>query len=335
LSAGPPGDWGRRLALGACVAAPLAFGAALARGARSAMVGAGDFADSEAAAGGFPKPLRGPTGAARTLPRPPRRIVSTYLGADELLADLVDRRRVVAVSAYADEAAASNCRGAFPDDLPRWRSDPEAIIALVPDLVFVAGFTDADTVRLIASAGLPIVRWSRFDSFADIMGEIRLVGAAVGEEARAAALVSGMEQTLATVEARLRGVRPRRVLYYDPPTYTDGANTLVGEILTRAGGLNVVEEIGIVGPGQLGVESILSLNPDAIVMPVYVDNVSSVNALATAPIWREVPAVRAGHVYQVRGASIAAVSHHAARGLVEIARLLHPGAFADQTRKRP
>ena len=86
--------------------------------------------------------------------------------------------------------------------------------------------------------------------------------------------------------------------------------------------------MGITGPGQLGVETILSLDPDAIVMPVYVDNVSSVNALATTPIWRDVPAVRAGRVYQVRGAAIASVSHHAARGLVEIARLLHPDEMA-------
>jgi iron complex transport system substrate-binding protein len=321
-------DWGRRAAIGACVAAPLAFGAALARGARAAMVGAGDFVDSDAPAGGFPKPLRGPTGAVRTLPRPPRRIVSTYLGADELLADLVDHGRVAAVSVYVDDAATSNCRGAFPADLPRLRSDPETIIALAPDLVCVAGFTEPDALRLIAGAGLPIVRWSRYDSFADVMGQILLMGAATGEGARAATLVARIEAELAMVETRLHGVRPRRVLYYDPPTYTLGPRTLVGEILTRAGAVNVVEEVGITGPGQLGVETILSLDPEAIVMPVYVDNVSSVNALAGAPIWRDVSAVRAGRVYQVPGAWIASVSHHAARGLVEIARLLHPGEMA-------
>jgi len=328
LSAEAPPDWGRRLALGACVAAPLAVGAALARGARSAMLGAADFVDSEAPAGPFPKPLRGPTGASLTLPRRPRRIVSTNLGADELLADLVDRDRVAGISVYVDDAATSNCRGAFPDGLPRLRTDPETILALAPDLVCVAGFTEPDALRLIAGTGLPIVRWSRFDSFADVTGEIRLLGAAVGEEGRAAAMVAAIEAQLALVATRLRGVRPRRVLYYDPPTYTLGPRTLVGEILTRAGAINVVEEVGITGPGQLGVETILSLDPDAIVMPVYVDNVSSVNALATTPIWRDVPAVRAGRVYQVRGAAIASVSHHAARGLVEIARLLHPDEMA-------
>ena len=70
----------------------------------------------------------------------------------------------------------------------RLRADPETIIALAPDLVCVAGFTASDPLRLLVGAGLPVVRWSRFDSFADVMAEIRLIGAAVGEEARADAL---------------------------------------------------------------------------------------------------------------------------------------------------
>ena len=49
---------------------------------------------------------------------------------------------------------------------------------------------------------------------------------------------------------------------------------------------------------------------------------------ARRSLWRQVPAVRAGRVHQVPGASIATVSHHAARGLARVARLLHPEAFA-------
>jgi ABC-type Fe3+-hydroxamate transport system substrate-binding protein len=106
-----------------------------------------------------------------------------------------------------------------------------------------------------------------------------------------------------------------------------GSGTLVGEILTRAGGTNVVEELGIVGPGQIGIETVLALEPAAIIMPNYADNTSTLRALGGDAIWRRVPAVRAGRVHQIPGSWIATVSHHAAQGLSRVARLLHPEAF--------
>jgi iron complex transport system substrate-binding protein len=318
----------RRVAVGACVAAPIGVAMAIGRGARSVMVGGRDFADARVEPGAFPKRLVGPDGAARMLPAAPRRIVSTFLGADELLASLVDPRRVVAISAYADDAATSNCLGVFPPNVPRLRTDPETILSLDPDLVFVAGFTGAEALRPLVAAGVTVVRWSRFESFPDIVDEIRMAGAAVGEEARAAALAGGVNGRLATVASRLAGVRPKRVLYYDPPTYTMGRGTLVGEILQRAGAANVAEALGIVGPGEIGLEMVLALDPEAIVMPRYADNVSALATLQETPVWREVPAVRAGQVHEIPGAWIATVSHHAARGLERVAQRLHPEAFA-------
>jgi cobalamin transport system substrate-binding protein len=320
-------DRDRRLALAACVGAPLVAAAALSGRVRSALVGARGFDDSWARPGGFPKTLRGPAGEQRLLVAPPRRIVSTYLGADELLAALVAPERVVGVSAYVDDPATSNCRDAFPRNLPRLRADPESIIALVPDLVCVASFTAPDALRLLIAAGLAVCRWSRFDSFADAIAAIRLMGAAVGAEDRAEGLAGGIETLLAELERRLAGVRPVRVLYYDPPSYTMGRRTLVGEILARAGGTNVVDELGVVGPGQIGIETVLALEPEAIIMPNYPDNTSRMRALAGDPTWLKVPAVRAGRVHEIPGAWITTVSHHAAQGLARVAHVLHPESF--------
>lgn len=320
-------DRRRRLALAAAVGAPLVAAAALSARARTALVGARGLTDTWVSPGPFPKTLRGPAGDEHLLPRPPGRIASTYLGADELLAALVAPDRVVGVSDYVDDPSTSNCRGVFPASLPRLRADPETVIALQPDLIFVAGYNEPDTLRLLIGAGLAVVRWSRFDSFADLMASIRLMGAAVGAEARAEQLAGGIGALLADLERRLARVRPVRVLYYDPPTFTMGRATLVGEILVRAGGANVIDQLGIVGPGQIGIETVLALEPEAIIMPNYSDNMSALRALGGDAIWRKVPAVRAGRVHEVPGAWIATVSHHAAQGLERVARVLHPEAF--------
>jgi iron complex transport system substrate-binding protein len=263
----------------------------------------------------------------QVVPRAPRRIVSTYLGADELLASLVAPARVVAVSAYADDPATSNCTGVYPPEVPRLRTDPERILSLEPDLVCVAGYTEPEALRLTVGSGLPVLRWSRFDSFAEIVAKMRLYGAATGEEARAAQLVAELESLLAGLSVRLAGVRPVRVLYYDPPSYTMGRGTLIGELLARAGGANVADELGIVGPGQIAIETVLGLEPEVIVMPRYADNGSRVDELIATALWKQVPAVRAGRVHEIPGGWIATVSHHAGRGLARVARLLHPDRF--------
>ena len=228
---------------------------------------------------------------------------------------------------FSDDPATSNCAAAYPPGVRRLHADPETIISLAPDLVCVAGYTTTDALRLIIGAGLPVVRWSRFDAFADVLAEIRLLGAAVGEEARAEALAGGVETLLADLERRLAGVRRVRVLYYDPPTFTMGRGTLLGEILNRAGGANVVDELGIVGPGQIGIETVLALEPEAIITPNYAGNTPALRALDRDAIWRQVPAVRAGRVHEIPGAWISTVSHHAAQGLSRVARVLHPEAF--------
>jgi iron complex transport system substrate-binding protein len=327
----------RRWLLGASLAAaPLALGAgAIARRVRATLVGARDFADSRvdvpAGADSFPRTLWGPTGEARPLPGPPRRIVSAYLGSDEVLAALVGRERIVAVSAYSDDRATSNCLGVYPPSVLRLHNeiDLEAIVATEPDLVCVAGFTQPDALRLLAGSRLPLLRWSRFDSLADVVAHVQLLGGAVGADRAAAALVAGIDGLVRDLAVRLRGARPVRVLFFDPPAYTMGPKTLVGDVLARAGAVNAAAEIGVTGPEQIGIETVLGLDPEAIVVPRYSDNDGAVRALGANRLWAQVPAVKAGRLYEVPGAWISTVSHHAARGLAHIARLLHPDRFGE------
>jgi iron complex transport system substrate-binding protein len=319
---------GRRALLAAGVAAPFAAAALLGRRPRGALVGARAFADGRAERGPFPKRLVDPAGQVRVLAAPPRRIVSTYLACEETLASLVDLERVVGVSAYADDPSTSNCFGVYPPRVARVRSEPERLLSLEPDLICVSPFAQLDSVRILAQAGPPLVRWSRFDSFAEIIEGVQLLGAVVGEEVKADAIAAGVEREIADVTRRVRGVAPLRVLYYDSPGYTMGAGTLVDEMITRAGGRNVAAEAGIRGPGEVGVEAVLALQPDAVLMPRYGDSDPVLARLGREPAWRSIAALARGRVHEVPSAWVSTASHHAARGLARVARVLHPEAFA-------
>jgi ABC-type Fe3+-hydroxamate transport system substrate-binding protein len=59
-------------------------------------------------------------------------------------------------------------------------------------------------------------------------------------------------------------------------------------------------------------------------MPVY----EAAGSPGELPLWRRVPPVVADRVHEVPAAWITAVSHHAARGLARLARVLHPQRFS-------
>ncbi len=325
-------DRGRRWTagvLGACLTAPWLFGAALSRGVRAALVGAGPLQDGRVEPGpsDFPRTLHGPAGEVWVLPRPPRRIVSTYLAADEILAALVPAERVVGLSFFADDPAISNVAGFFPRDVPRLRTNVETVLSLSPDLVCVAGFSDADALRLIIAAGIPVLRWSRFDRFADLLANVRVMGAAVGAEARAASICGAVEETLADLSRRLAGRRPVRALYLELPGFTAGRGTLIDEMLSRVAAVNVAAEAGLVGAGPIGLELAMAAAPEAIVIPSYGSGPTGLDQLRASVGWRDAPAVRSGRVLDVPGRFIGDVSPHAATGLGLLARALHPAAF--------
>src|SRR4029077_7989937 len=89
------------LAVGALVVGALGV-SPLLHPISGAMVGARDFHPCRIEGASFPKRLVDPSGRARAIPEPPRRIVSGYLASDEILAALVEPSRLAAVSIYAD-----------------------------------------------------------------------------------------------------------------------------------------------------------------------------------------------------------------------------------------
>jgi iron complex transport system substrate-binding protein len=321
--------------LTALAAACAALAGPLLRPIRGALVGARGFADTRVEGAAFPKRLVDPAGRAVVLPRPPQRIVSGYLASDELLAALVDRSRVAAASVFADDRSSSNCLGAYPPPIARVRGEAEEILALHPDLVFITNFTEDGTVRLLAGAGVPLVRFTDWDSFAGIAADIRLTGAAVAAEAAADALAASVERRVRAVTERARGLPRPRVLFYELPGFTRGAGSLVDEMIERAGGQNVAREAGIKGAGQIGIESILALAPDVIVFPVLGSAPVLPASVAASPGWTELPAVRAGRVHVVPSATVTSVSQHAARGLEAMAHIIHPEVFAPEPASEP
>ena len=297
---------------------------------RLSLLGARPFHATQVVGDDFPKRLIDPSGVPQTIAAPPDRILSGVLAGDEILTALVAPERLAAVTYLVDEPGLSEVARLLPPDLPRLRGEPEKMLALQPDLVVLASYTRATTVRLLASAGVPLVRFQWYRSFGDIMNSIHMLAAAVGADDNGARLVADMQQRIAEVERRAQGLARPRVLYYGGGGYSAGRDTLVDAMITLAGGHNVARDVRLQGQGRLPLEVAVSLRPEVILVSEWERRSGGNRATAFLhhPVWAEVPAVRDGRVYGINGAWLSSVSHYSVKALEAIARELHPEAFS-------
>lgn len=256
---------------------------------------------------------------AAAAPRDRGRVASLNLTADEILVEILPPERLVAVTTFADEQGTSNIVGRVPAGVARLKADLERLVALQPDLVVVSEYTDPDFLHLLQRSGLRYHRMEGLHSLAGYRQAILDLGAAVGETARAQALVTRYDATLADLASRLRGVARPRVMYW-ASGMTAGADTAIGALIESAGATNVGAEIGVSGIAPVGAERAFVADPDVVLLGVWP---GAREGLVQHPLLSRLRAVREGRIVQMPTELLVTLSHHAALASWYLAHALH------------
>jgi iron complex transport system substrate-binding protein len=260
----------------------------------------------------YPRILKDSSGDTVIMTTPPQRIASETLGSDEVVFGVCAGDRVVGVSSVAlDDRYSNIAEQAKARSLPTLET-VEQTVELQPDLVFVASYSSAEKVELLRSTGIAVFRLSDFDHINDIIGNIRTVGYAVGEDRCAANLANGIEKRLAAIasETARYSSRPRAILY-DSSGYTAGTGTLIDEMLHRIGARNVAAEHGIHGSTRISAEAISLWQPDFIIAGAAHGEFDRVRqALLSDPAIANSPAGRSGGIIIIDDRFLLCVSQY-------------------------
>ncbi len=261
---------------------------------------------------------------------PPQRIVSVTLATDEILWDLVEPRRIAAFSELAttDRSLIADQVGCVKHFVG---ADVESIIALEPDLCFLASYNRADTRSLLADSGVPVYVLRCLDSLADIRDNVRTVGWAVGADDEAERLIRALDDKLASVTARLpaRAQWPS-ALVYGRSGWVAGVGTVQTSVLEAAGLRNAAAEHGLRGFLQVSEERVLGLDPDLLVVPASAhDGESELAWLLENPALSPLKAIRERRLLVIEDRLLSSVSHHIADAVVDLARQAYPDRFSD------
>ncbi len=263
------------------------------------------------------------------LPQPltaahPQRVVSQAVGTDELLLALADPNQIAALSHISHEAEFSPV-AAEAKRFPALKdSDAESVLRFRPDLVLAASFTRPETLALLKRAGVRLVVLDRFDTLADVYASLRILGRELGQEARAEAVIAQSQGRVEALAARLKGVRPVRVLSAGIYPFTSGSGTTFQDLCEHVGAVNVAAEAGLKGHAPTPSETLLVWNIEVLVAAGD-DGVRA--QLAAIPHYRLLPAFKAGHLVVIPGPMMSSVSHHRIAAYEALARALHPERF--------
>ncbi len=214
----------------------------------------------------FPRKLLAATGEILIIPKHPQRIISQTLATDEILLAICPLERIIAVSILALDPQYSNVIAPARQIAQYVSNNVEQILSLQPDLIMVASYTRAETLALLKTSAAPILRLTQFQRIDEIKNNIRLVGYAIGEEQRAADLITQMDSEIQAILARIpTTLQPPRVISYSLDHYTAGRYTTFDDIVNLVGAINIAAEQGIESYVKISDEQILTWQPQFII----------------------------------------------------------------------
>ncbi|MDO8290149.1 MAG: ABC transporter substrate-binding protein [Parvibaculum sp.] len=197
----------------------------------------------------------------------PQRIVSINLCTDILALDLArpgTLKSVFRVAADAgDSPVVDKARG-----LPLNNATAEEILSFKPDLVLAHAFSSPFTLSLLRQAKIPVVQVKDAESFADVRANVRVIAAALGQEAKGEAMIARFDASLAASARPMTAHAPRAVIYQDLGGAA-AANTILGAMLIHTGFENVVQASSSGGFVNLTIEDLINTRPDFVAVGIY------------------------------------------------------------------
>lgn len=228
----------------------------------------------------------------------PQRIVCLTEETVETLYLLGQDHRIVGVTGYAvrpPRVRRDKPRvGAFTSaDIPK-------ILALEPDLVLTFSDLQADIVAQLIRAGIAVHAFNQRDILG-ILAMIQTLGALTGATAKAAALIALHRARMAAMSDHAPTIRPR--IYFeewDEPMIS--GIRWASELIAVAGGVDVFEDLSHAPSAKDRIvtsEQVIAAEP-GIIIGSWCGKKLRPEKIAARPGWSDIPAVRNGHIFEVK-----------------------------------
>jgi iron complex transport system substrate-binding protein len=270
------------------------------------------------------------SGGTITIKSPINKIVSTAPSNTEIIYDLGQAHKLVAIDRHSANVAG------IPEDLPLldfFYPDAEVIINLEPDIIIASGHNPTgsgeDPFKLLREMGIPVVYISMSESIDEIYNDIAFIADILQVEKEGERLINSMktqvEQIAMQAAARAADTDSRRTVYFEisaaPDMMTFGKGSFINDMISVIGARNIFEnENWFVMPSA---EAVISRNPDVILTNVnYIDD--PIAEIKSRPGFNHINAVINNRIYQIDTDSSVRPSARIVLALRQMSQAVYP-----------
>ncbi|MCF8721655.1 cobalamin-binding protein [Nitrospina gracilis] len=265
------------------------------------------------------------------LHRTPRRIICLTEETTETLYCIGEQDRIVGISGYT--VRPSQARKEKPKVSAFLNARIDKILDLKPDLVLGFSNLQADIVTQLVRAGIPVHVFNQ-RTVAGIFDMVRMLGAMIGEAAKAETLMVELKNGLDAIEQSAAQLPRRPRVYFEE--WNDPLISGIGwvsELISIAGGEDCFPELAACSfASQRTIhdpEEVIRRAPD-IIIGSWCGKRFRPEKLKERPGWDAIPAVQREHVYEIKSANILQPGPAALTdGVAQIHRLIQN--WADKT----
>ncbi|RWO48858.1 MAG: hemin ABC transporter substrate-binding protein [Mesorhizobium sp.] len=210
---------------------------------------------------------------------------------------------------------------------------PEGVLSVNPlGILALRGSGPKQTVDVLKKTSIPFIEVPERYDHEGILEKIRIVGKAIGADAKADALAAEIDAKLKAAEKQTSAIKDRkRVLFVlsmrGGKILASGGDTAADGIIRLSGGVNAID--GFSGYKQLSDEAVITARPDVILMMNNAGPGVSDDELFANPSIRSTPAGAARKVVRMDGGYLLGFGPRTADVIRDLAASLYGGRAAD------
>ncbi|MGM9568622.1 MAG: ABC transporter substrate-binding protein [Phascolarctobacterium sp.] len=279
-------------------------------------------------------------GRTLTFTQKPERIISLTYGTDEILVELVDLKRLRALSRWAGDQEISFITPAQLEAVGfKAHENLEAILKLEPDLVVASVATNSDVVQSLENIGIKVYIARSPRNYQSMCEKILHLAQAVGEEAEGRKLVERMNERMDKLEKRLSKLpdsKRKVAVAFNFTSAMGRRGDLLDNMLNLAhvvnGAASVTPPVSEHGSVIISKEMVVGINPDVFLLPTWnYNNKQDVQGYANAvkhdPAYKNVKAVQNNQIKFVSDKYRYVASQHIVEAVEAIASTVYPELF--------
>lgn len=197
--------------------------------------------------------------------KPPSRIMSMYPGSDEILVNMVEPNRILALSKWAEDEQISNVMHMANKVKLRTEYNVEFIMKQQPDVFFTRQGTSADFISQLENVGVKVFVYPNAKTLDDVKEVHNIFGRVLKAEDKAKVLNQKIDDDVAKLLSEKHHV-DAKILIFNSRGAMSTKDGLLGNSFKELGIENMADKYNLPPGTVLNKEQVVACNPDAIII---------------------------------------------------------------------